>query len=135
MAKTFRGKPGGMKALMRIIRMNRDAMAYDLLTLAGAKIEDIGGKRLPWTAFKAFVKFLPPDSATNRVLHPDGAWGLREQLEALIVDLLVVANWQRAGGKGAKPKPLPRPGFKDQTKRSTFGSKKMSIDEMRKKLG
>lgn len=37
-------------------------------------------------------------------------WGTAEHLLAAIYDALKGANWQRGGGKGTKPKPLPRPG-------------------------
>lgn len=35
---------------------------------------------------------------------------MNEQLLALAIDTLRHGNWQRGGGKGAKPKPVPRPG-------------------------
>ena len=47
----------------------------------------------------------------------DGVWGLQEHLQALAIDELRVANWQRAneGVKQSKqskpPKPLARPGI------------------------
>lgn len=45
------------------------------------------------------------------MLDPQGAgWGITEHLLAASVDVLQGANWQRGGGKGTKPKPLPRPG-------------------------
>lgn len=37
-------------------------------------------------------------------------WTRTEMLLAMIADLLAGANWQRGGGKGARPKPIPRPG-------------------------
>lgn len=42
------------------------------------------------------------------------AWGLEHHLLALIADLLAGANWQRGGGKGSKPRPIPRPGVSDE---------------------
>lgn len=38
-----------------------------------------------------------------------GRWDTIEHLLAAVVDLLAAANWQRGGGKGQKPKPVPRP--------------------------
>lgn len=43
-------------------------------------------------------------------------------LLALIADLLAGANWQRSGGKGQRPKPIPRPGVGPQTTRIGGGS-------------
>lgn len=46
----------------------------------------------------------------------DGVWGLQEHLQALAIDELRIANWQRSneGVKESKqtkpPKPLSRPG-------------------------
>jgi hypothetical protein len=54
---------------------------------------------------------MPRESALARALLADDVnWGLNEQLLALAIDVLRQANYQRAGGKGKKPKPLPRPG-------------------------
>jgi hypothetical protein len=44
-----------------------------------------------------------------RSLHGDiAAWSVTDHLLANVIDLLQAANWQR-GGKGAPPKPFPRP--------------------------
>lgn len=40
----------------------------------------------------------------------DAAWTTGEHLTAVVADVLAGANWQRGGGKGAQPKPVPRPG-------------------------
>ena len=42
--------------------------------------------------------------------QPLGQWDTSEHLLAAIFDTLRGANYQRSGGKGKKPKPLPRPG-------------------------
>lgn len=52
---------------------------------------------------------LPPGSRVASALGEDGAWSVGEQIAAHIADTLAWANYQRAGGKGQKPKPLPRP--------------------------
>lgn len=44
------------------------------------------------------------------MLGDDTAWGLNEHLLALAIDVLRQGNYQRANGKGPKPKPVPRPG-------------------------
>lgn len=61
-------------------------------------------------------------------------WGLSELLIAEAVDALAVANWQRGAGKRADyPKPIPRPGVRDDTER--FGSEAIPIDDMAEFLG
>lgn len=47
---------------------------------------------------------------------PMAAWSTTDHLLAHVVDAARGANWQRGGGKGPRPKPVPRPG-KDGTKR------------------
>jgi len=56
------------------------------------------------------VRFLPPDSALSRVRDPAPLWSPESYILAIVVDHLALANWQRGGGKGKKPKPLQRPG-------------------------
>lgn len=59
---------------------------------------------------------LPRESRVARLVNPRAEWGATEHLLATAVDVLQMANWQRQG-KGARPKPLPRPGAKDQAVR------------------
>jgi hypothetical protein len=75
---------------------------------------------------------LPRDSAFVRsVLGEQADWSLTDHLLAAIFDTLASANWQRGGGKGRRPKPLPRPGMQDaSTKR--FGTV-VTIEEARKR--
>lgn len=51
---------------------------------------------------------LPVDSPFAQALAGHG-WTTTDQLLALTVDFLAGISWQLGGGKGAKPKPLPRP--------------------------
>lgn len=43
------------------------------------------------------------------------AWSTSDYLLAAIFDSSEMGNWQRGGGKGQKPQPLPRPGSKHKT--------------------
>lgn len=52
---------------------------------------------------------LPPGSAVWRALGEGQAWTDGDYLLAAAVDALNGANWQRAGGKDEKPKPVMRP--------------------------
>lgn len=46
------------------------------------------------------------------------------------MDALNAGNWQRGGGKGRKPKPVPRPGVEDDSKQTRrFGSAKIPIEQ------
>lgn len=63
-----------------------------------------------------------PESARTRVavtdpdVLEDAPWNLTNLLLASVVDTLNLANWQR-GGKGKRPRPIPRPGTKPVTRR------------------
>lgn len=56
-----------------------------------------------------------PEQAEMSEQEEAAAWRLEHHLLALVIDLLAGANWQRGGGKGTKPKPLQRPGVKDDS--------------------
>jgi hypothetical protein len=64
-----------------------------------------------------YIRQLPPRARTRIAMgHTDGLWSLQEHLQALTVDELRVANWQRQndGVKPSKqtkpPRPMDRPG-------------------------
>lgn len=61
---------------------------------------------------------LPPyETALARaVLDGEQPWPIDQQLLANIAETLEWANWQRGGGKGEGPKPIPRPGLKKPEK-------------------
>jgi hypothetical protein len=62
------------------------------------------------------IRYLPADSAVRRETEDNGGWSLTDHLLATTVDTLRGANWQRGGGKGSKPKPLPRPGTRREVR-------------------
>ena len=71
---------------------------------------ELGGPRLPWCRLSGLLAALPADAATVRAQHgPEAAWGVSEQLLALAVDALHVANWQRADPKKAGKPPVKVP--------------------------
>ena len=69
----------------------------------------------------AVVKHVPQSSALHRAVSgTDAMWGMTEHLLATIADALNMGNWQRGGGKGKRPGPIPRPG-NDRKKTTKFG--------------
>jgi hypothetical protein len=77
----------------------------------GVDLADVVTGRMSPRRLASLVAGLPADSATVRsTLGGDSLWGLPEHLLARILDTLAGANWQRSGGKGPRPKPVPRPG-------------------------
>ena len=59
---------------------------------------------------------LPAGSAVHRATDPDHAWTIEALLLAHVVDLLALSVWQRGGGKGPRPKPIPRPGARPDSR-------------------
>jgi hypothetical protein len=78
---------------------------------------------LSWRDLLLIAKFADPTSVLFRAVYGH-VWTDTEQLLAIVADSVRAANWQRAGGKGGKPKPLPRPKPKTQ-------ARKLSPDEIR----
>ncbi|MFC8588792.1 MULTISPECIES: hypothetical protein [unclassified Streptomyces] len=68
------------------------------------------------------IKHLPRDSALQRELHGEVAeWSITDHLLAATVDHLAAANWMfqcvnasEDGDQPDPPKPVPRPGDKDE---------------------
>ena len=90
--------------------------------------------------FAAMAAYLPEESATFRVIHPEeSAWGLREQLLAEAVDTLHWLQWAKTkdGAKNTnRPRPVPRPGVDDgsETEVKHFGEP-VPLDELLDFLG
>lgn len=93
-------------------------------------------RRQPWRRLLALTSNLPPSSPwALRETDGESAWQIQEHLLALTADVLALANWQRGGGKGTRPKPIPRPGVEAQKNERTFGGgQTYSVDEMRQIL-
>ncbi|MGW4718880.1 hypothetical protein [Nocardia sp. NPDC004260] len=98
---------GGIVSLQRFLDGEfAGAIRSDLLDRLGLHAEDIG-EVIGWHEFKIWAEHLPPvaDSALFRARHPHD-WWYDMPLRVASWQLLALqgANWQRAGGKGTKPK-------------------------------
>lgn len=100
-------------------------------------IDECRERGVPFWEVAAMAAHLPPESATMRALSPPQSWGIPEYLLAAAVDALHAANWQRGGGKGKRPKPIPRPGLEPEADTQTLGGKgsALPLDEMAAWLG
>ena len=91
---------------------------------------------LTFTDLLDMVEHAPDDSALYRAAHGDESqWTLTNQLLAALFDATNIQIFQAGGGKGRRPKPIPRPGVSDKESK-THKSKKLStvteIDEWMK---
>lgn len=76
--------------------------------MVGRSLDDLG-TGFSWADFAAFIRFTPPTSQLGQAVNGP-AWAVTDLLLASTIDTLRLANWQRAGGKGSKPKPIRVPG-------------------------
>ena len=106
---SLRGDSGGIQGLHGLICQYREAIRYDLF-MAGRNL-DMLGVDFSWLDFAAFVRFAPIDSQLAVEVNGVKPWPIPAVLLASILDSLRAANWQRGGGKGAKPKPTKVPGY------------------------
>lgn len=95
----------------------------------GVDIADLGTERLTYRRLSVLLGNLPRDSAFVRSVAGEAAtWSDSDHLLATITDLLASANWQRGGGKGKRPQPIPRPG---KGVKRIVGDNVMDIDQAR----
>lgn len=111
MAGALRAGAGGIGGLHALLVEHGEAIEWDLSHYHQRSIADLFTGRLRWWQLRSYLTHLPRESAfARKLLGDDAPWGLNEQLLALTIDVLRQGNYQRGGGKGSKPKPLPRPG-------------------------
>lgn len=109
---------GGISGLRELLKEHKGAINSDLQRI-GKTVWDVG-RTFSWIDFRDFIEWLPPtgDSALFRARHPQSWWVTPEvRFLAMVVHVLQLANWQRAGGKkaGAAPKPVVLPEDKEIT--------------------
>lgn len=133
-----RAVTGGIAGLATIVSEHRKAVSYDLLTLTGYQLSDIG-RGLDWASLRAFLENVPADGALMRELHPELAtWTTRAKTNAILADIFdalsaIDAHIIALGtGKAVKkPKPYPRPtGKKQDDNVRHFGRGALPVNEL-----
>jgi hypothetical protein len=100
-----------MIRLQAALREHGESIEADLQRYYGVALSDVFTGRMSWRRLKVLLRQLPPDSATGRAqLGPAVDWSTSDYLLAAVVDAERAALWQRSGGRGRRPKPVPRPG-------------------------
>jgi hypothetical protein len=134
-AHPLRRRRGGIGGLRRLLDEHGEAIEADLHRFYSIRLQEALFHPDPdrrYTARELIVRIsaLPPESALQRKLAgPSAAWS-PEALLLRRIDLhLAGANWQRAGGKGQRPKPIELPG-----QRRTRQQKKPA-DDIARRLG
>lgn len=136
MASGLRVPAGGIAGLLTLIREHKEAVEFDLIEL-GLRLDWLGSETLTWHDLAVIVRQSPPGSAVRRsAMGADAPWSLTDLLLAQMIDNTNLLIWlQSADGQKNqnRPKPLPRPGVKDDSKR--HGSEPLPLDEMTAWLG
>ena len=120
-------------SLAKFIGEHEDAVESDLRQYTGAGIEDLGTKTLSWKTANSIIKTLPINSALARELSPEiSSWENTLKTNLLLADvidllqLLVYVVSKIGGGNVQKPKPIKRPGSKDNSKHIGKGAMKVN---------
>lgn len=106
---------GGILGLVDFLEVHGEAVEYDLIG-RGLRLRELGSARFSWLDLQIIVRGAPRDSAIGRSIGgATSEWGVTEHLLALLVDAVVIGNWQRQGNPHApRPHPLSRPGAPKQ---------------------
>lgn len=125
--------PGGTLSLAALIEEHGEAFEYDLIRL-GVRLRDAPSPGLNWRDLWVIARRSGRDSELYRDMNPgdDVSWSVDTYLLAQLVDNTSFRLYQAAGGKGTKPKPLPRPNSED---RKVVKYDTLPIDDMRDWLG
>jgi hypothetical protein len=97
----------------------------------GLDICDLGTPGLTYRRLQVILSNAPEDSAYACSARGD-SWTKSDHLLAIVADRLAVSNWQRGGGKGTKPDPIPRPGVGPKVTRHK--GEVMTLDQARKRF-
>lgn len=109
------------------IELEADFHEYYRLDLLGMYT----GKLSPAKVYRLAMALPQKSRFVRAAAGPQADWDSNEHLLAAILDTLQNANWQRGGGKGKRPKPIPRPGTQ---KEKRMGTTKRSQEEIRNYL-
>jgi hypothetical protein len=129
-----RGLGGGSLSLAFLLSEYGEAIDYDLMTRTRFTLDDLGGA-LSARALLHFLHQLPVDSstwaATHRGREDESDWASQRRVAMLLADISdqisgLTFLYEQAHSKNPhsvpKPKPIKRPGIKDETKRYGHGA-------------
>lgn len=114
--------------LPRLLREHGEALESDFQHYYQIDLLDVYRGDLSVRKTTVLALNLPAGAAVWQDMGIDAAWTTQDHLTALIADSLQLANWQRGGGKGKQPKPIPRP--EDAKKKED--AKQATLDKARR---
>ena len=103
--------PRKFLSLVQLSREHSEALEFDLIRL-GLRLRDAGSLEFNWRDLWVICRRLGRDSELYKSMNPDDdtSWSVTDYLLAMVADNTSFRLYQAAGGKGKKPKPVPRPG-------------------------
>lgn len=103
--------PREFLSLVQLSREHSEALEFDLIKL-GLRLRDAGSLEFNWRDLWVVCRRLGRDSELYKSMNPDDdtSWSVTDYLLAMVADNTSFRLYQAAGGKGKKPKPVPRPG-------------------------
>ena len=115
---------------------HREAIEYDLLTLTGHELTDVG-RTLSWGALASFLAYEDRGSALDRDINGDDSiWSQSIKTNGILADIYdqlaqINANLVAIGSRSkAKPvKPYPRPGVEDGNVKH-YGKDPLPVNEL-----
>lgn len=131
MAGVLLGRLGKLRALAEALREHPDEVEYECIRM-GVRLRDAPSPRLTWRDLWVILSCSPPESPIHMALSDTDTapWRISDYLLAAVVDAVNIRLWQAGGGKGQKPRPVPRP---EDTRH--IGRDALPVDEMREWLG
>lgn len=101
---------GGIQSLLSLIEAQREPLEFDLIRL-GLRLRHCPSPEFNWRDLWVICRRLGRDSELYKALNPgdETSWSVNEYLLASVADSLNLRLWQAGGGKGTRPKPIPRP--------------------------
>ena len=123
--------PREFLSLVRLSREHSEALEFDLIKL-GLRLRDAGSLEFNWRDLWVICRRLGRDSELYKSMNPDDdtSWSVTDYLLAMVADNTSFRLYQAAGGKGKKPKPVPRPGDVKQ-----YGGDALPVTDMQDWLG
>lgn len=121
-----------MIGVLQLIDEHPGAVNRDLMDI-GHRLRDLEDEDSGLTLFDVLdvVEHAHESSALYRATSDnEWAWGLQEQLTAMVADAMHARLWQEGGGKGRKPKPIPRPGVSKQETKTYKPETLSTVTEM-----
>lgn len=109
MERAEQGLSGGILGVLGAVAGHEDALDFDLYDRWRVRLRDVPAT-IGWDGLALFLRHLPEGSALSRELDPQARWSAETYVLATISDQMSFLMYALGGAKGARPRPIERPG-------------------------